>query len=219
MNMFQRLFGLDAKSALVSSAYDEFAVMLQQAAKMYDAAVAGLLDNTPIEVDLKEMDDVIDDGEQNIRRILLEHLAVNPEHQLVASLALLSIVQDAERMGDFAAGIGDVVDLAREKREGPFADDLRAISERLRPQFDACERAFCQDDAELAREVALRHTRIKADLITYTEKLAESDLSAGLAVVYGAAARILRRISAHLANIASAVSQPFDRLRHGDEDA
>jgi len=32
------------------------------------------------------------------------------------------------------------------------------------------------------------------------------------------AARMLRRISAHLSNIASSVVQPFDRIRHGDED-
>ena len=50
------------------------------------------------------------------------------------------------------------------------------------------------------------------------EKVAASDLSADLAVVYAGAARILRRIGAHLSNIVSSVVQPYDRIRHGDED-
>jgi hypothetical protein len=49
--------------------------------------------------------------------------------------------------------------------------------------------------------------------------VAASDLSANMAIVYAVAARILRRISAHLSNIASTVVQPYDRIRHGDEDA
>jgi hypothetical protein len=38
-----------------------------------------------------------------------------------------------------------------------------------------------------------------------------------MAVVYSSAASMLRRISAHLSNIASSVVQPYDRIRHGDE--
>jgi phosphate uptake regulator len=62
------------------------------------------------------------------------------------------------------------------------------------------------------------HTELKKAFKDYTGKVAESDLSADMAIVYASAARILRRISAHLSNIASTVVQPYDRIRHGDED-
>ena len=39
-----------------------------------------------------------------------------------------------------------------------------------------------------------------------------------MAIVYAGAAQILRRVGAHLANIASTVIQPYDRIRHLDED-
>jgi hypothetical protein len=39
-----------------------------------------------------------------------------------------------------------------------------------------------------------------------------------MAVVYSGAARSLRRVGAHLSNIASSVVQPYDRIRHGDEE-
>jgi hypothetical protein len=56
-------------------------------------------------------------------------------------------------------------------------------------------------------------------MIALVAEVAASDLSADMAVVYSDAARILRRIGAHLSNICSTVSQPYDRIRHGDESA
>ena len=49
--------------------------------------------------------------------------------------------------------------------------------------------------------------------------MAASNLSADMAIVYATGARILRRISAHLSNIASSVVQPYDKIRHDDEES
>ncbi|HEX9699308.1 MAG TPA: PhoU domain-containing protein [Acidobacteriota bacterium] len=215
--MLRALFG--EKSTLIDAAFRDLSAMLQQGAKMFDLALASLLDNAELTADLNELDDVVDEGERMIRRTVLEHLSVSPNKQLVASLILVSIVQDAERIGDFARGLAEVIDLAKSPRGGPFADELRAIAGRLRPQFEACEKAFRDDDSALAREVSSEHIRIKSDLDAFTARVADSDLTADMAVVYGGAARILRRISAHISNICSSVSQPYDRLRHGDEEA
>lgn len=214
--MFDRLFG--TKSTLVDSAFRDFSTMLEQSAKMLDLALAALLDNTELEADLESMDDIVDEAERMIRRTVLEHLSVSPDKQLVPSLVLVSIVQDAERAGDFARGLAELLDIAKSPRTGPFADDLREIAGRVRPMFETCERAFRKGDSELAQEVVNAHPQIKVDLEAYTARVADSDLSADMAIVYASAARILRRVSAHLCNIASSVTQPFDRMRHGDED-
>jgi phosphate uptake regulator len=154
-----------------------------------------------------------------VRRSILQHLSVNPQQDLVASLVLVSMVQDAERIGDFARGLAEIVGLGKSRREGPFAEELRSLAGRVRPLFEESERAFREDDAERARQVIAQHRQIKADLIAYTGRIADSDLTADMALLYGSAARILRRISAHLSNIASTVVQPYDRIRHGDEEA
>jgi phosphate uptake regulator len=153
-----------------------------------------------------------------VRRSVLEHLSFNPRQDLVASLVLVSMVQDAERIGDFARGIGEIVPLAKGRREGPFADRLREIAARLRPLFEETETAFRKDQPERARRVMEEASGIKAELQRYTADVAASDLTADMAVVYASAARILRRVGAHLSNIASSVAQPYDRIRHGDED-
>ncbi len=84
--------------------------------------------------------------------------------------------------------------------------------------FEVCEEAFRQDDSEKASIVIARHGELKPALVEYTKEVAASDLGADMAIVYATGARILRRISAHLSNIASTVVQPYDRIRHGDED-
>jgi phosphate uptake regulator len=217
--MLQRLFGTSAQSGLVESAFEEFSAMLAQAAKMHDLAMEAFFDNKPLEVDLEEMDDAIDEGEGAVRRAVLQHLSLSPAKDLVASLVLISMVQDAERIGDFTRGLGNFPRLAKHPVGGPFAEELRSINERVRPLFDRCERAFRTDVAEDARAVVEAHIGIKAELTKYIASVADSDLSADMAIVYAFTARNVMRISAHLSNIASSVVQPFDRIRHDDEEA
>lgn len=216
--MFKHLFEPTAGSTLVKSAFEDISSMMRQSAKMLDLALSAVLDNVELDVDLDGMDDVVDEGERMVRRTILEHLSVNPKQDLVASLVLVSMVQDVERIGDFARGLHELTELAQNPRGGEFRDDLRSLAERIRPNFEICDRAFREDDVERAREVIKSHLGIKADLADYTRRIAASDLPADMAVVYVSAARILRRVSAHLGNIASTVVQPYDRMRHGDEE-
>lgn len=216
--MLKQLLGSSQGGTLLRAAFDDVTTMISQGAKMLDLALASLLDDEPLAVDLEEMDDVIDDSERMVRRTVLEHLSVNPRQDLVASLILVSMVQDAERIGDFARGLGELKELARSPLTGPHADELRELSSRLRPLFETCERAFREDDVEGARQVVATHVELKRELADYVRRIAASELSADLAIVYGLSARVLRRISAHLSNIASTVTQPYDRIRHGDED-
>jgi phosphate transport system protein len=215
--VFEKIFGKAPTSTLVEAAFRDISEMLQQSARMLDHALDSLLDNAPLEVDLDAMDDPVDEGERMVRRTILEHLAVNPQQDLVASLILASMVQDAERIGDFARGLGELLPLARRPRQGVFVERLRAAADRLRPLFEICDQAFREDDPEKAGEVMRTASELKVVLIDYTAEVAASELSADMAVVYAAAARILRRIGAHLSNIASSVVQPYDRIRHGDE--
>lgn len=215
---FKQLFNPGTSSALVDSAFADVSRMLHQSEEMLEHSLAFLFENKPLAVDLEDMDDHIDEAERRVRRSILQHLAVNPHQDLVASLVLVSMVQDAERIGDFARGLVELVKLAKSPRQGPFADELAAIAERLRPLFGICERAFRLADPGEARKVIVAHRELRIALKTYRNGVAASDLTADMAVVYSGAAQILRRVGAHLGNIASTVVQPYDRIRHHDED-
>jgi phosphate uptake regulator len=216
--MFERLFRPAARSPLIESAFRDMTTMLAQAERMLGLALAALLEGRELEVDLDELDDVVDEGERMVRRSVLEHLSFDPSRELVASLVLVSMVQDAERLGDFARGIPELVPLARHPRTGPFCDELAALGRRLLPLFALTQQAFAEDDPEKGRRVMATASELKVEFLDYTRRVAESDLTADMAVVYSGAARSLRRVGAHLSNIASSVVQPYDRIRHGDEE-
>lgn len=216
--MWKEIFGSGSTSTLVEAAFKDVSMMIERSATMLDYSLGALLDNKVLTVDLDQMDDAVDEGERMVRRTVLEHLSVDPQQDLVASLILVSMVQDVERVGDFARGLAELVPLARSRREGIYAEGLRTLASRVRPMFEVCKTAFVEDDSERAKELIHNHTQLKKSCIEYTEQLAASDLTADMAIVYATGARILRRISAHLANVASTVVQPYDRIRHGDED-
>lgn len=216
--MFERLFRPAARSPLIESAFRDMAIMLDQAERMLGLALSALLEGRALEVDLDVLDDVVDEGERSVRRSVLEHLSFDPSRDLVASLVLVSMVQDAERLGDFARGIPELVPLARHPRSGPFCDELGALGRRLLPLFALTKQAFDEDDPDKGRQVMATAGELKAAFLDYTRRVAESDLTADMAVVYSGAARSLRRVGAHLSNIASSVVQPYDRIRHGDEE-
>lgn len=218
MDFFKQLFNPVAPSSLVESAFADVSGMLQQSSEMLEHALRALLDNQPLSLDLEGMDDMVDDAERRVRRAILQHLAVNPHQDLVASLVLVSMVQDAERIGDFARGLVELMKMARSPRTGPFADELRDLAARVHPLFPVTERAFRNGDLPDAQQVVRDYAALRVALKDYRDRVATSDLSADMAIVYAGAAQILRRVGAHLANIASTVIQPYDRIRHLDED-
>ena len=119
--MWERIFGPGGKSNLVDAAFKDVSRMMEQSAKMLDHSLAALLDNEPLEVNLDHMDDVVDEGERIVRRTILAHLSVNPRQDLVASLVLVSMVQDAERIGDFIVATGK---FEGQKRQAQFLNLL-----------------------------------------------------------------------------------------------
>ena len=212
--MFKNLFGPSGPSTLLEVALDDVSEMLATSRRMLELSLEALLDHRPLETDLDAMDDSVDEGERMVRRSVLEHLSFKPQQDLVFSLVLVSLVQDAERTGDFALGIAELLELTDQPLEGSFRDELAEIADRIFPLFEACEQAFREGDLEESKAVIARAAEVRRSLHELTRRVAASDLTADLAVVYSGAARSLRRVAAHLSNIVSSVSQPYDRIRH-----
>ncbi|HSR54045.1 MAG TPA: PhoU domain-containing protein [Acidobacteriota bacterium] len=217
-SILEKLFG-SGKSEFLDLCFGELGEMVEQAAKMHDLAVAALLDNQLLDKDLEEMDDVIDKKEADVRRRIVEHMALNPAKDVVATLLLGNMVNDAERLGDYARGLAELIPLARSRRQGPFAERLIDLSSQLRPLFGQTVEAFRQDLPDQAREIMAECRRLKSEFLDFTSDVAASDLSPDMAVVYASASRMMRRSGSHLSNLASAVCLPYHHIRRDDEDA
>ncbi len=200
--------------ALVKQAIDDVQAMLNHGRDMFAAAAAHLLDNEILDVDLPALDGDINRREQTLRRSVLNHLTVDPKHELVLCLKLISIVQEAERIGDLAKKLGWTAGLAHKPRLGPLVEPLRRSRNRILKMFDLTRQGFVEGDASVAQQLMEEQPRIKAELTQYIQHLAANpDVTANEAIVYTLSARAMSRISSHLANIASTVTAPFDQIR------
>ena len=146
MNLFNFLTG--SRPPLVEQSMTDLGVMLDTADSMFAAATNSLLDNEPLHVDLSTQDDIINEREQTIRRSVLEHILADPRAELSLSLLLVSIVQDAERLGDLAKSIAKAADLASSPRMGRHVEALREIRDRVQSAFPRVRRSFIVGDAK-----------------------------------------------------------------------
>ena len=213
MQLFRFLTG--ARPPLIDRAVGEVGAMLDTSAEMFAAAAACLLDHEPLAVDLGALDARVNDGEQAVRRAVLEHMVSEPRAETSFSLLLVSVVQDAERCGDLAKTLAKVSELADRPRTGPHAEALAALRDRIVEAYPRARRAFVEGDAALARTVMDGHAETKADVAALLRRLTSDDaLSPNEAAVLAMAARVLGRTSSHLSNIISAVALPFDQVRN-----
>ncbi|MDA0748244.1 MAG: PhoU domain-containing protein [bacterium] len=200
-------------SGLIYEALEETCRMLKQEEGMFHAACTALLAGEEPGVDVVHEDEDIDVGERMVRRLVFEHLTLNPDRELPTSLVLLSIVHDVERIGDYTKSL---LHLSRWRSEGfdaaQYATACKEIRVLIDPMFGKALAALRESDSTLAREVMREHKEIK----TRTNRLIESilqDKDGGQAnVICSIATQFLRRISAHLSNIASSIANPFDRM-------
>jgi phosphate uptake regulator len=199
---------------LVGRAFDDICTMLKVGSEMFAAATAYLLDNEILDVDLSKLDDKINDREHDLRRVVLEHLTIDPNRELVFSLKMLSIVHEAERIGDIAKSLAKVGHLAKKPRMGAIVEPLRQVRDQVQQMFEQTQRGFIQSNEEVARDLMRTHETMKETVTQLINETADrGDLSPNEAVVYVLAARLMSRVSSHLANIASTVVSPFDRIR------
>ncbi|MEO0558561.1 MAG: PhoU domain-containing protein [Bacteroidota bacterium] len=205
---------------LIERSTERMVSMLETSKTMFEAATGYLLDNQDISIDLKALDDTVNAGEREIRRSVLEHMAVNPSDDLSHGLLLLSVVQDAERCGDLAKSIAKAADLAAAPGMGRQVERLSNLRDRVVSQYPRTITALRDGDAEAARSVMTAHDEMKGEIGAFLQDLAAADdlpLDTGVALTLSS--QYVGRVSSHLSNIASAVAMPFDLVRNSPSAA
>lgn len=214
MGFLDSIFRENDFPPLVSEASDEIHAMVQTGRIMFASATGYLLENEVLEDDLSKMDELINNGEQHIRRVVFEHLSLHPEQDLIFCLKLISIVNEAERIGDIAKSIAKVARLAHQPRMGKLVTPLREFRNAILQMFLQLEEGFFRGNEDEALQIMNTHQELKQKAAKYIMDLAEEeDLTGNQGVVYALSARMLNRVSAHLANMASTVVSPIDQIR------
>ena len=207
------------QSPLIREAVQSVDAMLETSGTMLEAALAHLLDNEPLAFDLSERDRTVNQNEQKVRRLVLEHLVIDPETDRVMALLLVSTVQEAERLGDLAKSLAQAASLADKPRLSLHVGPLRDLRDRLLRIVQEAREGFVEEGERAAQRVDDEHRAIKVFVADYLQTLARADdLTANEAVVYAISARMMGRVASHLSNIVSATLVPFDQIRRSSED-
>ncbi|MHC4556999.1 MAG: PhoU domain-containing protein [Planctomycetota bacterium] len=174
------------------------------------------------EPDLKQkiydIDKKVNDLQKDIRRRIVEHLSLQPTVDVTACLILMSVVKDAERLGDYCKNLYEVIELgAKPIDRKMFGDYFGDIDKDILTLFEQTKKAFIDADEDKARLTWEYEKKIAKDCDKIVEKLARSDLSVNEAVCFVLIARHFKRQAAHLVNIATSVILPLSDLDYFDE--
>jgi phosphate uptake regulator len=212
--MFRILFELLSQDSLMVQATRRADEALERARALSDQAFAALLDGVEPEQDLFDLDQQINEDEVEVRRMVLEHLSANPRADLSAGVVLISTIIDIERIGDYAKNVYQQVGtLGNTWGEGDGFDAVREGVVELRAIFRDTALSVHAGDQELARQAMDRGHTLNKECEMVLESICASDrLSAREAVVLALTTRFVKRIGAHLSNLASSVVNPFDRI-------
>lgn len=216
--MFKKFKELFSSESLLDTAYDTTLTMLEFDHKMYHASRDTLrdLDTADLPIDIRKTDRKINKYEREVRRNVLTHLTVAGTQNLVPGLVLVSIVIDVERIGDYTKNIVGLASLHENalkggKHEATLQDIEKVIGDNFLTVIDVLKtqnadkgRAVMGVEEKVSKEAE----KIVKDMIL--EK--DNSLSTSDAVALALYARHLKRINAHLTNIASAIVNPFPRI-------
>jgi phosphate transport system protein len=216
--MYRKFLELFGKENLLDQAIETTIKMLQTDQEMYLASVKSLRqrDNSDLPFDVFEKDKEINKYERQVRRNVLTHLTVSGTHNIVPGLVLVSIVIDVERIGDYTKNITELAMAHPKKLEGGiFEDQLAEIEQIVKDRFDKITDVIADMDIAKARAILSEHRNVssKCDQIV-TDIINEKDksLGPGDATVLALYFRYLKRIAAHVTNIASSIVNPFPRI-------
>ena len=152
-NKFKELFGSEN---LLDLAFETTLTMIEFDHKMYKASRETLRESNTSELpfDFKETDRKINKYEREVRRKVLTHLTIAGTQNLVPGLALVSIVIDVERIGDYTKNIAGLASLHPNKLPGgKFESDLNKIEDRIEEHFPLILDVLKSQDKKKARTI------------------------------------------------------------------
>ncbi len=214
--MFKNLFQFVKGKDFLTQTLSDFKNMLEIAEKMYEKVMEKLFQQSELE-NLKdkiyELDEQINQLEKSIRTRIMEHLSLQPTIDLSTSLILMSVIKDAERLGDYIKNILEVTDLFKKPMDkNEYAEIFSNTDQNIIKLFRETKDAFVASDENKAENAWNYERKIALKCDKIIEKIAGSELETNKAVCYVLLARYFKRLTAHLTNIATSVVLPLSEI-------
>ncbi len=218
--MFKRLLDtMGGKKTLLDEALQDSVMMLVSARRMYDLVMIALKDDAGEHVrsKIRNMDKDVNRQQREVRRKVFEHLSMSRGEDLMLGLELVNAVIDIERIGDYTKNISELIEMMPGKLQfGEFEEVYENAQSLANEVFDLGVDAFAKNDLESAKHCMERYQQLGLLCDRSLEGLigvnGDEDTVPRSNVALVLLLRYLKRVGAHLKNIASVKVNPYHRI-------
>ncbi len=208
------------KKTMVDEMGEEFQQMLKTSKTMFIAATDLLYlggDEKKVHKDIFPADKMLNKLECEIRQEVVTHISVAGADNLASMLVFMSVVKDAERVGDYIKNIYDIAVNVKDFAAGKYGELTLDLRNQIVLKFNEVAEVFSDSDTSKAKNLLteIRKLQKKCDEIIMT---LVREPGTERSVAYALMARYYKRILAHLSNIATAVVMPVNKLDFFDEE-
>jgi phosphate uptake regulator len=220
--MFKKLIDALRQRPLLDEMICEMEQMLAEAVNMYRPTVEILTSKNELSAEkhnlIYETDRRINKIQRKIRKQLVEHLTVSPGSDVPISLILMSISKDAERIGDICKNMYQLAEeMGGDIEAARYRERFDKILQETEALFGPTVEAFRNSDKDLGHQAVEKSRSLAKECDAVMVELMKNNLGCREAVLYTLLARYVKRICAHLSNIASSVVMPLHKLDYFDE--
>ena len=224
MSVFKDLVNIWKSEDNLSQAWNESNDMLHLSHEMFNDAVDALRSGEKNKVlkSIKLRDEKINNYHREIRKKVVTYYSVSKDVTNIDSgLVLINIVVDIERIGDYSKNILDLAKHYPKKFVSEkFSDDLRTIEKAVLERFSTTVGAVEDMDEKIANDLLSTYRddlgKISDDIVASSisgkVEIGKENKTASVALY----ARYLKRIGAHLKNITTAITNPFESIGYNE---
>jgi phosphate uptake regulator len=181
--------------------------------------VVGGTDAASVGKEVRKSDRRVNKAERRVRRHLVVYASVRGKRMDLAHvLVAMSVIKDAERIGDQCKNIWDLGNMGVDFSEAEDVDELRRLRDQTSRFIAEAGRIYRERDTAAAHELISALDTVLDEYDACVERQIGSSATPREAVPRALLCRYLKRITAHLMNLLTSLVMPLDRLDYYDED-
>ena len=195
--------------------------MLQDGSAVFEAATAAVFGggkSKETKQEVKSTDREINRAQRDVRRVLMLHTSVTGTIDLPLVLTYMSVVKDAERVGDYAKNVYDLAKYGADFDVAPDRDQLIGYRDAVGQLIDDAAAVFQNRDVDEARRLIEKADGFLDEYDDHVKAAYASTGPASDAVARALYYRYLKRITAHVMNLMTSLVMPVDQLDYYDEE-
>lgn len=216
--MIKEILDVFRSDSLMERAYNRSFEMLYLTQEMFLEAKRVLreTEENNLDIDIDDQDSEVNKYQRDVRKDVFTHLALGGNEELASGLALVSIVIDIERIGDFTKNIAAIAKNYNQKLHGGvFEERLVKLEDAVEDSFKRAIKIFEESDEDAGRELIKEYKWVSKETDNMIDSLIreeDPDFSSGRAAALTMYFRSLKRTHSHLRNVVTSVVNPFHRI-------